>query len=61
MMFAQAGLAFFLATQLQGPVLRYQKAQGHRFHGLARSAFAGVLVAFTIFAALVTVLAILSV
>ena len=60
-MFAQAGLAFFLATQLQGPVLRYQKAQGHRFHGLARSAFAGVLVAFTIFAALVTVLAILSV
>ena len=54
-MFVQAALAFFLATQLQGPVLRYQKAQGRAFHGLLRSALVGVLAGLMAITAIVSI------
>ena len=54
-MFAQAALAFFLAQQLQGPVLQYHKAQGVAFHGLLRSAIVGVFAGLVAIIAIVTI------
>ncbi len=54
-MFVQAALAFFLATQLQGPVLQYHRSQGHAFHGLLRSAGVGVLAGLLAITAIVSI------
>ena len=54
-MFVQAALAFFLAQQLQGPVLQYHKAQGVAFHGLLRSAIVGIFAGLVAIIAIVTI------